>query len=229
MTTSCRAPGAFIDGISKIMVMYHSGVNSNVGLAYGYYTRNGSVSSKSLRRWFNDNDRNVVWSTGNRTGGVRTSWSTPWGNSLRSWPGGGDLFVDNSDNPGSVSDMVNMGSYNLVLNGSKDVYGYSSSEYNDSRFTTTFASGSYYGHTLGGIGVRHNNQGYPTTALACAVYDYCDGRRNAIYGNISTPDTGQARDVPYSGNTGQVWGSGCLNPTPSNWNTAVNGVSIWVK
>jgi hypothetical protein len=224
MTASCRAAGAYVNGISKILIMYHAGANTTNGLAWGLYTRSGSVSSQSLRTWFNDNTRDVVWSSGNRTNQSRSSWSTPWGNSLRPWPSGGDLFVDNSDNPGSVSDMVNMASYNLVLNGSIANYGYSSSNWNDSRFTTTFAQGSFYGHTLGGIGVRHNNSGYPATAMAIGVYDYCDGRRNAIYG-----DGGQAVDVTYSGNTGGTFNTGCLNGSPSSYNTAVKGVSIFVK
>ena len=60
--------------------------------------------------------------------------------------------------------------------------------------------------------------------MAIGVYDYCDGRRNAIYG-----DGGQAVDVPYSNQTGAVFGSGCLNANPSTYNTAVKGLSIWVK
>ena len=223
---SCRAPGAYLTGYTKILIMYHDGTKASTdkGLAYGFYTKSGGVTDKSLRNWFNDNNRNVVWSAGGRTGQLRTSWTTPWGNAARDWPGGGDLFVDNSDNPGSVSNMVDMSGYNLVLNGSRDTYGYSSDTFNDSRFTTTFAQGSYYGHTLGGIGVRHNNGSYPGTAMAIGVYDYCDGRRNAIYG-----DGGQAVDVTYANNTGQVFGSGCLNANPSTYNTAVKGLSIWVK
>ena len=223
---SCRAPGAYLTGYTKILFMYHDGTKASTdkGLAYGFYTKSGGVTDKSLRNWFNDNNRNVVWSSGGRTGQLRTSWTTPWGNNARDWPGGGDLFVDNSDNPGSVSNMVDMSGYNLVLNGSRDTYGYSSDTFNDSRFTTTFAQGSFYGHTLGGIGIRHNNGSYPGTAMAIGVYDYCDGRRNAIYG-----DGGQAVDVPYSNQTGAVFGSGCLNANPSTYNTAVKGLSIWVK
>jgi hypothetical protein len=222
---SCRAAGAYISDYTKILIMYHNGASATTptGLAWGYYTKDSGVTSKSLRNWFNDNNRDVVWSSGGRTSQLRTSWETPWGNNARSWPGGGDLFVDNTDNPGSVTDVVNMGGYNLVLNGSNSTYGYSSSNWNDSRLTTTFAQGSFYGHTLGGIGVRHNNSGYPATAMAIAVYDYCDGRRNAIYG-----DGGQAVNVTYSGNTGGTF-DGCFNPSPANFNTAVKGLSIWVK
>jgi hypothetical protein len=224
---SCRAPGAYLTGYTKILFMYHDGTKASTdkGLAYGFYTKSGGVTDKSLRNWFNDNNRNTVWSSGGRTGQLRTSWTTPWGNKDRPWPGGGDLFVDNSDNPGSVSDMVDMSGYNLVLNGSRDTYGYSSSDWNDSRFTTTFAQGSFYGHTLGGIGVRHNNQGYPASAMAIGVYDYCDGRRNAIYGN-----GGQAVNVTYSGATGATFGfPNCFNASPADFNTAVKGLSIWVK
>lgn len=223
---SCRAAGAYLTGYTQILFMYHDGTSASTsnGLAWGYYTKAAGVADKSLRNWFNDNNRDVVWSTGGRTNQLRTSWTTPWGNNARSWPGGGDLFVDNTDNPGGVGDMVNMGGYNLVLNGSIATYGYSSSAWNDSRFTTTFAQGSFYGHTLGGIGVRHNNGGYPASAMAVAVYDYCDGRRNAVYG-----DGGEALDVTYSGNTGQTFSSGCQNPNPSSYNTAVKGLSIWVK
>lgn len=228
---SCRAPGAYVTGYTKILIMYHDGTKAatDKGLAYGFYTKSGGVADKSLRNWFSDNNRDVVWSSGGRTGQLRTSWQTPWGNSLRSYPGGGDLFVDNSDNPGSVGDMVDMAGYNLVLNGSISSYGFGSNNWNDSRFTTTIAgpynnSNTPYPHTLGGIGVRHNNSGYPATAMAIGLYDYCDGRRNAIYG-----DGGQAVDVTYSSNTGGTFSAGCLNANPSFYNTAVKGVSIWVK
>jgi hypothetical protein len=226
LLNSCRAPGAYLTGYTKILFMYHDGTKSgtDTGLAWGFYTKSGGVADKSLRSWFSDNNRDVVWSSGGRTNQLRTSWTTPWGNSLRSWPSGGDLFVDNTDNPGGVSDMVNMANYNLVLNGSNSTYGYSSSNWNDSRFTTTFAQGNFYGHTLGGIGVRHNNEGYPATVMAIGVYDYCDGRRNAIYGN-----GGQGVDVTYANNTGGTFSQGCLNPNPSSYNTAVKGLSIWVK
>jgi hypothetical protein len=228
---SCRAAGAFLTGYTKILIMYHNGAaaTTSTGLAWGYYTKASGSTDKSLRNWFNDNNRDYVWSSGGRTNQLRTSWETPWANSLRSYPGGGDLFVDNSDNPAGVGDMVNMGAYNLVFNGSNSTYGFGNSVYGDYRFTTTIA-GPYtnantpYPHTLGGIGCRHNNGGYPATAMAIGIYDYCDGRRNAIYG-----DGGQAVDVTYSGNTGQTFASGCLNSSPSNYNTAVKGVSIWVK
>jgi len=169
LTASNRAVGAYTSGISKILFMYHSGANTRDGLAWGYYTRASGTSSQSLRDWFNSGTRNVVWSAGNRTNSLRTSWSSPYANNNRSFPGGGDLFVDTTGAPDS--DGTNLANYNLVINGDRTGYGYGSDTANDTRFTTTIASSTVYGHTTGGIGFYHTHSGYGGTGLSIGIND----------------------------------------------------------
>ena len=224
LVTTNRAVGAHLSGISKILIMYHTG-NFASPVATAYYTRGSGVNSQSLQSWFNGATRDQVWSTGGRQGIYTYGFTQATYNSDRAAQTfTGDPFAESGNSRGNYTSHA-LGSFDLVLNSSVNVYGSGADLYNDCRFTTTMCNdnttGNGYGHVVQhGIGVRHSHGNYGGSVwLSLGQNSYCDMRKNHVAGNGTA--------IYTWGNA--AFGGSCINGSYTTSNSSVSGVAIFVK
>tara|TARA_B100001996_G_C18651595_1_gene589607 strand:- start:262 stop:1428 length:1167 start_codon:yes stop_codon:yes gene_type:complete len=228
--------------MKDLMIMYHDSDQSfNDPGASAWWTKNGSLSTQSLRDWWNGGEQ--VWSTGGRQGMFdRGTLNPPVYNPDRGQAWTGDpVFMNNAVGQYTQS----LSGYDLVFNVSSQSSAYrpGGANHNKSRITNTgmndSVTGNDYQHTQNwGFGQYHYEGGWNGGALHClGPASYCDCRMQHFPGG-GTADadisTGVSDNAQAGGGSYAFWSS-CRNTGTTNGvsnssaNTSHYGFSLWVR
>ncbi len=228
--------------MKDLMIMYHDSDQSynNPG-ATAWWTKSGSLSTQSLKNWWNGGEQ--VWSTGGRQGMFdRGTLNPPVYNPDRGQAWTGDPVFMNTT-VGTYSH--NLASYDLVFNVSSQssVYRPGGANWNKSRITHTGmndnVSGNDYQHTVNwGMGQYHYEGGWNGGILHClGPASYCDVRMQHCPGG-GDPNADQSTGFSNNTNAGggsSAFSSSCRNSGTTNGvsnasaNTSHYGFSLWVR
>ena len=172
--------------VQEVLILLHnrSGYNQANCRGWSVYT-NSQQTNKTLYTIHTQGNNSIISSGGRKTSSNYVGNLT-W-NNRRPQSRGGDMFIDGTVN-GS-----NNASDNLIVNST----GYWGSDgVGNTRLSTTAGNGNgSYGHTFGGIGIRHAHAGWGFYVSMAPITAYCEPP--AIYG----PD-GSGTNFTSSPNSG---------------------------
>ena len=191
-------------GITEVLILLHnlSGYNQANSRGWGVYSNVYQTGKDFLT--LHTQGQDIILSSSGRKATANYAGNLTW-NNRRTQYRGGDMFIDGTVNG------YNNASDNLIINSVKF---WGSDGPNSTRLGTTAGyNNSSYGHTLGGIGIRHANSGWGFYAAMTPIMSYCEPAQ--LYGNgtngynyANSPDSGNSL-IPNCNNLG--WANGNIS------------------